>query len=182
MEATLTPKSNNGGFLLDLSLDGHSVHDAQDVAIAAPDRLRFGIFSFIDNSGSAHEVRNVRVTQDTLLVSDLDNRCLEAQAGSGASRPVGVRACSGAKGQVFRRAGRQLEVGGKCLEALGPPSWQLVAATCNGTARQEWVRDTHGRLRADGTQMCITVAAGELRPTLQACANKVEQRFLAMTP
>lgn len=181
VDAILTPKAN-GGFLLDLSLDGHSVYAAQDVANASPDRLRFGIFSQLDSSGSAHEVRDVRVTQDALLVSDLDNRCLEAQGGSGASRPVGLRACTGAKGQVFSRVGKQLQVGGKCLEASGTPATQLVAAVCNNVARQEWVREADGRLRGDGTQMCITAINGQLRPTLEACADRSEQRFLAMTP
>ncbi|MGO4551178.1 ricin-type beta-trefoil lectin domain protein [Lysobacter sp. 2RAF19] len=182
VDATLTPKANNGGFLFDLSLDGHVVYDAQDFAIAPPDRLRFGLFSYVDTSGSAHEVRRVRVTQDALLVSNLDNRCLEAQGGAGATRPVGARTCSGATGQVFRRVGKQLQVGGKCLEASQSPSLNLIAATCDGGVRQAWVRDVHGRLRADGTQMCITVAPGELRPALKTCANAVQQRFLAMTP
>ena len=182
VDALLTPKANNGGFLLDLSLDGHVVYDAQDIAIAAPDSLRFGIFSQLDSSGSAHEVRQVRVTQDTLLVSDLDNRCFEAKSSGGATRQVGVRECSGAAGQVFRRVGKQLQVGGKCLEASQSPTSNLVATTCNGGARQAWVRDVNGRLRADGTQLCATVATGELRPTLQTCAITPAQRFLAMTP
>jgi hypothetical protein len=179
VDAVLQPKASGPGFLFDLSLAGHEVHAKQDIDIAAPGRLRFGLFAYLDSSGGVQDVRNVRVTQKTLLAGDVDGRCLDVQV-AGAERLVLARACNEPT-QVFRRAGNRLEVGGKCLEASRSSAADLVVAPCNGGARQRWVRDAHRRLRVESRPLCIAVAADTLHARLTTCTDAPEQRFLAIS-
>lgn len=99
----------------------------------------------------------------TFIVSQLSQKCLDAQGGSNASgTPIITWACHGGSNQSVTYTNGTLRVMGKCLDAAGGAGRNgdaVVLWDCHGGANQKW------QLRSDGliqgiNGRCLDIANG----------------------
>nr|WP_231734399.1 ricin-type beta-trefoil lectin domain protein [Lysobacter gilvus] len=187
VDALVTPNRNGAGYTLDVTIDGQPIYHQLPITKTIPEFVQFGLWA--EHHGRPHhEVRNVRVTQDTLLVSDVNGRCVDVERGIAKGHLIYLHACHGGANQVFRFANDAIEVGDLCMDAeFGHyrDGTRVISQTCSGQENQRWALMQTGQLRSKmaGDQRCVTLAANGIHLSLQPCDSTLAtQRFTVRAP
>ncbi len=179
VDATVTPNFGVAGYTLDVKVDGKPIYTQLAVAKTLPAQVQFGLWG--EHHGRPHhEVRNVRVTQDTLLVSAVNGHCVEVAGSIAPGRSLAAYPCRGRPNQTFRFANDRIEVGNLCLAAFSGNGTRIVAQACHDQSNQQWERTQTGQLRSmiAGVQRCITLGTTGTHLTMQPCnSTLVAQQF-----
>lgn len=185
VDATLTPKG--AGYTLDLSIDGQPIYTQLAVDTTLPTLVRFGLWA--DSRNDPHiEVRNVRVTQVTMLASEVNDRCMDVQTIGGVLELVAAT-CSGAPTQILRMDGQLFRVGSTCL-TVHADGTRITSELCRGATTQRWELLDGGRIKhrvmyahTSSPGKCITLGANGTSLSLQACDDTlVAQTFHPIAP
>jgi hypothetical protein len=187
VDALVTPDPLGAGYTLDVDIDGQPLYSQLAVAQPLPPTVLFGLWG--DHDGRPHHaVRNVHVTQDALLVSAVNGRCLDVQYGVAVNHQLIAYPCHGQANQVLRFANEVIQVGGLCLDAeygRNQDGTRVISYPCHGNPNQRWELTQGGQLRSKmaGTQRCVTLERGGRSVSLQPCDSRlVAQRFSVLSP